>query len=166
MNLGAQAMAAEGQMQAFDLKYVFTEAVTDGIHTFSISARTSGAKGIVGVTTEMATVEVLGGPLRLVGTPITFPSPFSISKQGRVTIQYELSANAAVQIILVDISGQRIRNFVCESGAEGGSAGINKITWDGATDRGLKAGNGIYLGTILSRDDSRRLGSVKLSIVD
>ena len=156
----------ENKISAMSLVYNLSEPLADGSHVFAATARSSGALGTASLATYLATVEVLGGPVRLIGTPITFPSPYSISKNGTVTIQYELSKNANIQIVFADISGRLTRNFTFQSGQEGGSAGINKVTWDGRTDRGTLAGNGIYLGTIISRDDGRKLGTVKLPIVD
>jgi len=117
-------------------------------------------------TSEVCQVTVLGGPVRIVDIPLTFPSPFSITRHGTVTIQYTLSKDAEIQIIFADISGQRIKNFIFPKGTEGGSAGLNKVTWDGRTDRGTLAGNGIYVGTIIAREHAKKLGSVKLTVVD
>jgi hypothetical protein len=157
------------KITAQSLEFNLTEPLSsegDGKHLFVIKARSSGTVGLATSVTAYATVEVLGGPVRLVGTPVSYPSPFSISKQGTVTIQYQLSKNADVQIVLADISGRLTKALYFQSGQEGGSAGVNKATWDGRTDRGTLAGNGIYLGTIISRDDGRKLGALKLTIAD
>ncbi|MFC1571403.1 hypothetical protein ACFL31_02505, partial [Candidatus Margulisiibacteriota bacterium] len=162
----AGTTAAQGMLENFSIEYDLSEPLLEGEHTFNFSARSSGSQGVARVGMVVATVEVMGGPGRLVGTPITFPSPFSITQHGTVNIQYQLSGDTNIQIILVDISGKRIRNWIIDAGQEGGSAGINKVAWNGQTDRGTLAGNGIYLGTIVARDEGRRLGSVKLTIVN
>jgi hypothetical protein len=118
------------------------------------------------VTTYLATVEVMGGPLRMIGTPVVYPSPYSIKKDKIVTIQYGLSADANIDIYLVSVEGKRIKRFLPLAGEEGGSAGINKITWDGKTDQGFLAGNAIYVGTVVARDEGRLLGKFKLTVVN
>ncbi|MCU0641923.1 MAG: hypothetical protein MUC35_07600 [Candidatus Margulisbacteria bacterium] len=157
---------ADEKISALSLEYNLAEPLTSGEHLFAVSARSSGTVGTAAVGTYAATVEVMGGPVRLIGTPVTFPSPYSISKHGRVTIQYELSRDADIQLVFAGISAALVKNFTFNKGQEGGTAGINKVTWDGRTDRGTLAGNGIYLGTINSREDGRRLGTVKLTVVD
>jgi hypothetical protein len=162
-NMTAKATAAEG-LKGFTLERMIneTEKLEEGEHTFQVTANADTANPI----TTLATVEVMSGPLRLIGTPITFPSPYSISKNKIVTIQYGLSADANIEIWVTGVSGQRIKHFVLNAGQEGGSAGINKVTWDGKTDQGYLAGNAIYVGTILARDENRLLGKFKLTIVD
>jgi hypothetical protein len=170
-NMASKVYAASAdEVQAFTLEYGAVEdeklGLTEGVHTIKVSAASAGTIGPVAVATQLATVEVMGGPLRMLGTPLTWPSPYSISRDGTVTIQYGLSADANIEIQVVGVGGQRIKRFLINAGQEGGSAGINKITWDGTTDQGYKAGNAIYVGTIMSRDEGRLLGTFRLTIVD
>jgi hypothetical protein len=166
----ASKVAAAGmtleQLKSMSLEYAMTNALSSGQHSFLVTAHSLGTLGTISNASQTATVEVMAGPVRLIGTPITFPSPFSIDKDKMVTIQYTLSKSAAIEIILTDISGRRIKNFEFSSGSEGGSAGVNKVAWDGKTDLGPLAGNGIYVGLIVAKDEGRKLGSVKVSILD
>ena len=166
----ASKVAAAGvtpeQLKSMSLEYAMTSALSSGQHSFLVTAHSMGTLGTIANASQTATVEVMAGPVRLIGTPITFPSPFSIDKDKTVTIQYTLSKNAAIEIILADISGRRIKNFEFSSGGEGGSAGVNKVTWDGKTDLGPMAGNGIYVGLIVAKDEGRKLGDVKVSLLD
>jgi len=165
--MAAGAAPGEEKIQALNLRYLsLTEPLSEGKHTLVISAKSGGTVGEASVFSKTLIVEVTGGPLRLIGVPLTNPSPFSIRKDKTVTIQYELSASAAVEVYLISVNGERMKKFSFDSGSEGGSAGINKITWDGKTDQGYLVGNGIYVGTIVSRDDSRLLGKFKLTIAD
>ncbi len=157
---------AENKVASMTLRYTFTDALKDGKYTFTVSSRTSGLLAMAASTTEVAEVEILGGPVRLIGVPLTFPSPFSISKQKTVYIQYTLSADANIEMYIINVSGERVKRFLCDAGTEGGSAGTNKVAWDGVTDFGQYAGNAIYVVTLISRDDGRLLGKVKLTIVD
>jgi len=163
----AGAAPGEKKIQALSLRYLsLPEPLSEGKHTLVISAKSARTAGEASVFSKMLVVEVAAGPLRLIGVPLTNPSPFSIRKDKTVTIQYELSASAAVEVYLISVNGERMKKFSFDSGAEGGSAGINKISWDGRTDQNYLAGNGIYVGTIVSRDDSRLLGKFKLTIAD
>ncbi len=176
LTLGAQHMTqkvyaagAEGtepQIRSFSLEYGMTEELAEGEHTFVVSAWSSGLVGTASSTTQTATVEVMGGPVRIVGNPLAYPSPFSPSKDRVVTIQYQLSTDANIDLYLMDPTGRRIKKIMCDAGSEGGSAGINKVTWTGRAEQGYIAGNAIYVGTILSRDEGRLLAKVKLAIVD
>jgi len=171
LSLDAQHMAnkvyaAATEIRSMDIEYAVQDALTEGGHTFTFTAQSSGALGDPGVATLMASVEVMGGPLRIIGVPLTYPSPYSITKDKIVTIQYTLSADGNVDIFLIDPTGKRIKKILCNAGTEGGSAGVNKVTWDGRTDMGYLAGNAIYVGTLISRDDGRLLAKVKMTIVD
>jgi hypothetical protein len=136
------------------------------VYTFTFNA---ASKGTLAQATEVSTtcaVTVLGGPLRVIGLPITYPSPFSITKHGKVTIQYELSKNGNITLYLVSPTGEIIKKWNFLAGEEGGSAGINKVVWDGRTDQGYLVGNAIYLGSIISKDDNRLLARYKLTVMD
>ncbi|MFC1540679.1 hypothetical protein ACFL4J_01415 [Candidatus Margulisiibacteriota bacterium] len=164
----AGTVPEEEKISAMSIEYALSEAeaLAEGEHIFVVTARSSGAIGSAATASETAQVTVMGGPPRMVGTPITFPSPYSKTDHDEVIIQYTLSSDTPVQIILVDIAARRVKSFVFEAGAEGGSAGLNKVNWNGVTDRGTLVGNGIYVGTILARDEARKLGSFKLTVVD
>jgi hypothetical protein len=156
----------EGKLSSMNIKYSITEPLSEGKHTFTVTSLSSGKVGVASLRTETASVEVMGGPLRLIGPPLTYPSPFSITKQKTVIIQYGLSADANIDIFILGLGGVRAKKFSLMAGGEGGSAGINKVTWDGMTDMGTFAGNAIWLVTLVSRDDGRLLGKAKLTIVD
>ena len=118
------------------------------------------------VTGEAAkgTAEVIGGPARTYDTALVYPNPFNPGHNKEVVIQYRLSKNLNVDIYLISISGQRIKKLSYDSGAKGGRAGLNKVTWDGSTNFGGIAANAIYLGTIVNRDDDSLLDIFKLIV--
>lgn len=165
-NMTQKVYAAGTDLRSFSLEYSVQDELSDGPHVFKVSAQSAGTLGTPATATEYASVEVMGGPVQIVGVPLTYPSPYSITKDRIVTIQYTLSCDANIDIYLIDPTGKRIKKILCNAGTEGGSAGINKVTWDGRTDFGYLAGNAIYVGTLLSRDDNRLLAKVKMTIVD
>ena len=154
------------KIKSMTVSYSFDEAIPDGKHIFNLSARSSGLIGQATTGTDAATVEVMGGPTRIIGVPITYPSPFNMNKDREVTIQYELSSDCNIMVAINSPTGEFAKKWMFNTGTEGGSAGINKVTWDGKTDAGYQAGNAIYLGSIISRDDNRLLGKVKLTILN
>ncbi|MBU0671490.1 MAG: hypothetical protein KJ732_00510 [Candidatus Margulisbacteria bacterium] len=165
-HMSQKIFAAAAELRSFALEYTVEDALAEGDHTFEFSATSSGALGTATAASTQAAVEVMGGELRLIGLPLTYPSPYSITKDKIVTIQYTLSMDANIDIYLIDPTGKRIKKLTCDAGTEGGSAGVNKVTWNGMTDMGYLAGNAIYIGTIIGRDESRLLAKVKMTIVD
>ncbi|MFA5035071.1 MAG: hypothetical protein WC500_04765 [Candidatus Margulisiibacteriota bacterium] len=110
--------------------------------------------------------EVIGGPLRVVGEALVYPNPFSLAADKNLVIQYRLSEDTDIDIFIVAVSGDIIKKLSFYSGAEGGSAGINKIRWNGRADDGTLIGNGIYVGTIVDRGGNNVLSKFKLAIND
>jgi len=142
-------------------------------HTFSFSAY--DASGSVS-TTEVCTVTIMSGPAKIIGPVVVYPSPFSPSRpannpnnETECTIQYTLSVDADVEIFIYSIAGELIKRFYGRRGhdvaGEGGTAGVNKVIWDGKTTFGDVAGNGIYAGTIYDPAQNKTLKTFKLTIV-
>jgi len=130
----------------------------DQVMTFS-------ATNAFGSTDYDCHVNVAGGERRLLGTPITFPSPLHLMTDDTVTIQYTLSHDMPVEINFFNIAGRNIKRFIIAQGAEGGSAGINKVTWGGGplTDQGQKLSSGIVLFVIMDKQNNKVLGRGKLT---
>jgi hypothetical protein len=117
-------------------------------------------------TTEVCTVTVAGGPLRIIGAVLAYPSPFSPTKDGGTQIQYTLSRDAEIEVIVVSIAGEAVRRIHCPAGTEGGSAGANKVPWNGRNMIGEQVGNGVYAGTIISREENKMLAKFKVTVFD
>ena len=116
-------------------------------------------------TTEVCRVIVAGGPLRLLDTPLPYPSPFAPSRQ-KTEIQYTLSQDANIDIVIISIAGEAVKRVRCAAGSEGGKAGINKVEWNGRNMIGEQVGNGVYVGTIIARDQNKLLGKFKVTVFD
>lgn len=144
------------------------EPLSAGKHTITVTARSSGQSqnGIPSEGVEVAEVEVVGGKLKLLSQPITFPSPFSIFKDKQVLIQYELSSDADIDVYILAAEGPMVKKYMLYAGAEGGRAGMNKISWDGMSSQGFMCGNGIYTGIISARKSKEILSRFKLTIVN
>ena len=103
------------------------------------------------------------GGLRLVGGAIPFPSPYKPST-GNLTLQYTLSQDADIDILIFGSSIQVLKKLLLAKGAEGGRTGLNKVVWDGRTDFGSIISNGIYIATIIDRQSQTALGKVKITV--
>ncbi|MFH1386804.1 MAG: hypothetical protein ABIH50_03960 [bacterium] len=165
LSLSPKAQTLE-KTQAFSLNYSMPDPLKSGSHTFNVTAKTSGDLGTPAFVSEVVSVEVAGGPIRLIGIPLTYPSPFSVKKHRNVTIQYGLSNDTDIDLTIIGADGTRVKKYFLLSGTEGGSAGINKVLWNGITDQGYEAGNAIYLGTIIAKEEGKLLGKFKLTIMN
>ena len=164
---GFKASAVATKPFVVEASYPELPMPTEGKGEYSFTFHASSKGNIASATsvTQQALVTVMGGPLRLIGTPLTFPSPYSVKAHGIVSVQYTLSNNANIEIYLISVGGERVWRKICDSGAEGGSAGTNKVAWNGTTDMGYTVGSGIYVGTIVARDEGKLLGKFKLTVI-
>jgi flagellar hook assembly protein FlgD len=83
---------------------------------------------------------------------------------GSTTIQYTLSTDATITIIIYDITGHEVKRMKFRSGTAGGKGGTNQVNWNGISLGGEVVGNGMYLYKIISGD--KVIGSGKLVIFD
>lgn len=109
-------------------------------------------------------VTVMGDRVSVIGTPLAYPTPFRPLTDKNVTVSYSLTTNSDVNIYMYDISGQMILTRKFKAGRDGGKAGYNQFTWDGVTDFGKVAGNGIYVYKIAAK--GRAIGTGKLVVMD
>ena len=107
---------------------------------------------------------VLGGAVQVVGRTYNYPNPFSPLSGAATTIQYTLSRDAGVTLLIYDITGQEIKRMRFGSGTNGGRGGTNQVNWNGRSLGGDVAGNGMYLYKIISGDTV--IGSGKLVVLD
>lgn len=157
-NISSKAQQ-QNVVSALTFSYDIDNKLADDVNSIEISAANE-----FGVTSETATVTVMGGPLKVVGDVITYPSPFSITKNGEVIIQYTLSQDGPIEAYIFSPEGQTIKKFIQAQGFEGGLAGVNKLTWNGRDPSGMSLGNGYYAGAIVS--EGKILARFKLVIVD
>jgi flagellar hook assembly protein FlgD len=107
---------------------------------------------------------VLGGGVQVIGTPNNYPNPFSPMSGGATKIQYTLSRDATITIIIYDISGHEVKRMKYSSGTSGGKGGTNQASWNGTSLAGEVIGNGMYFYKIIS--GNQVIGSGKLVIQD
>jgi hypothetical protein len=95
--------------------------------------------------------------------PLTFPSPVRLKSDKSVYFQYVLSRDANIEIYVIDVSARVVKKFFAAGGSEGGSAGVNKLTWDLMTDQGSLVASGIYVFSLVDRDSGKLLGKGKFT---
>jgi hypothetical protein len=134
------------------------------VSVFAISEEVTASE-VPSSEVEISSIEAKAGngPIRIVDFPLVFPSPFSVIRDKKVVIQYTLSEESNIDILIIGASGEIIKKFSFQSGEEGGMAALNQVVWDGKPDWGNPIGNGIYLGIIVSRDKNKVLGNFKLT---
>ena len=142
-----------------DLRAVEDESV----YMFTFNAASRGTFGTATSVTTACAVTVMGGPTKILDIPIAFPSPLHLKTDRDGYIQYTLSKNANVDIYVYDISARMVKKFICNSGAEGGNAGVNKVKWDLITDQGTLLASGIYVMTFVERDSGKLLSKGKFT---
>ncbi|MFH1347592.1 MAG: putative Ig domain-containing protein [Candidatus Margulisiibacteriota bacterium] len=104
------------------------------------------------------------GVSKLLDTPLAFPSPYRPSTGGALTIQYTLSQSADIDIYVISSAGEVVKKLSFYKGSEGAKAGMNKASWNGITDRGAIISNGIYLVTIINKEEQNILDKLKLAV--
>ncbi|HQU74763.1 MAG TPA: FlgD immunoglobulin-like domain containing protein, partial [Calditrichia bacterium] len=77
-----------------------------------------------------------------------YPNPFNPETR----VRFRLKKNAAVNLVIRDIQGKRIRDL---ADREWYPAGDHQIVWDGKNERGFSASSGVYM--IEMTVDGRRL---------
>jgi len=113
-------------------------------------------------------VAVLSGAVQVVGAVYNYPNPFkplsADPSMNSTMIQYNLSVDAPVMVVIYDISGHEMQRIVSPSGANGGRAGVNSVSWRGKNLFEEVVGNGMYIYKIIS--GGRVIGTGKLVVLD
>ena len=78
---------------------------------------------------------------------VNYPNPFRAGQE-LCFLEYNLSTAAGVQLTIYDLLGQRVYSHAYSQGEAGGTAGLNRISWDGRNDDGEVVGNGGYVAVL------------------
>jgi flagellar hook assembly protein FlgD len=81
-------------------------------------------------------------------------------------MQYTLSKDADIDIYIFSGAAEMVKKISCPAGSVGGSAGLNKVKWDGTRDAGGTIGNGIYVATIVAKQEGKMLSKFKINVFD
>jgi hypothetical protein len=146
----------------YKLAHILKFPLGAGTYNFTISA--SDEYGNPG-TSDPLSVKVMSGNVQMIGPTLVSPVPFSPMKNsGEATIVYTLSVDAPITIYMYSLEGRVVITRKFSSGSPGGRAGYNGIQWNGITDFGNYAGNGIYVYKIVS--GGKLIGTGKMVVYD
>ncbi|MCX5726112.1 MAG: S8 family serine peptidase [Candidatus Saganbacteria bacterium] len=142
-----------------DLVYSTSPKLNETLATWNTSGLT-GLYSIRVIVNDIPTIEAkvsvnAGSPygVTILGSPLNGPNPFS-PIHGSTTIYYKLSTNADITLFMFDISGSLVWKRRFSAGIEeGGKQGDNKVVWNGFTDFGEIASNGVYVYKIVARNN-------------
>ena len=140
-----------------------TAPLADGIQTITIEAWDT--------TTDEAIFEITplyvqnNKAIIVQGVALFYPNPFDPGNTTTPTtaIGYTLSKPANVTLSIHDLTGMLIAKKTYAADANGGRAGYNAVTWDGRSDGGSLAGNGLYVCLIIA--DGKVIGKGKLTVL-
>jgi hypothetical protein len=112
---------------------------------------------------EMLAV-VMGGRVSVIGGTYNYPNPFSPTGGGTTNIQYVLSTDATITVIIYDITGHEVKRMKFGAGTQGGRGGTNQISWNGQSMGNEVVGNGMYIYKIISGTEV--IGSGKVVVYE
>jgi hypothetical protein len=120
-------------------------------------------KDIHGKTTvlEVKDLDVLGYAA-IEQRPMNYPNPFRPSYGDTTRINYTLTDDADIKIMLYDLAGRQVNSIFCAAGTEGGRAGANNVPWDGKNISGNILGNGVYVYIIVNKGSVLNSGEIAI----
>jgi glucose/arabinose dehydrogenase len=77
--------------------------------------------------------------------PVEFRAPFPSPSSADVAFEYTLGAESAVQLVIYDLRGRRVRDVF---GPVAQGPGPHRLAWDGRDRAGRVAGAGIYVAAL------------------
>ncbi len=97
------------------------------------------------------------------GGALAVTAPAARATGAGVEISYTLSADAQVEVRVLNIAGRVVDTVVA---GEAQAAGMQRLTWDGVSARGTRAPNGTYLVVVCARggdgQQTQAIGTVSL----
>ena len=73
-----------------------------------------------------------------------YPNPFDPNKE-KTCIEYLLLKNENVKLLIYSINGKIVKKWKFSKGNNGAREGINRIYWDGRSEKGYIIGKGVYM---------------------
>jgi len=135
-------------------------SLKEGTHTVKITAKDALGKEN---SISYSGIKTYSGKARVLAKPMNYPNPFKPSSGSPTTINYSLSDNADIKIMIFDLAGRMVWQNSYPSGSTGGKVGENEVTWDGKSSAGQIQGNGAYLYTIISEGKLLERGEMAIN---
>jgi hypothetical protein len=112
-------------------------------HFYTYRIRAVNQAGVASAWSDASAPAATGFPEEAITKVTNYPNPVD-TRQGPTRVSYILNEDAKVQIKLFDMLGYMVREWSFEAGSNGGKAGPNVFTWDGADNGGNKVAAGGY----------------------
>jgi hypothetical protein len=78
---------------------------------------------------------------------VNYPNPFRAGSD-LTFLEFNLTVDAGVRLTIYDMMGHKVREQSYFQGEVGGSAGLNRVSWDGKNADGVVVGNGGYMAIL------------------
>ena len=159
-NTVLSSLGRTGTVETWSGKYVSSTSLLN--HTLTLYvADSNGANASYAFLSQLQSSTM---SFHATGKPRNVPNPFKTGTGKGTTIIYKLQSNTDVKFIVYDISGRAVWTRFFNSGVNGGKAGDNTVFWDGTTDMGQAAGNGVYIYVITTK--GRILSKGQMAVMD
>jgi len=137
-----------------------TSALSNGIHIITIEATNSVDTTVY----ELNPLYIYSASDAVIpGSLLNHPNPYDPGN-GNTTIAYSLSKPSNIVLRIFDLTGRLIWSNSYASGATGGRAGYNAVTWSGQSSGGTYVGNGIYIMVVFADGKKVQNGVGKITI--
>jgi hypothetical protein len=134
------------------LQYVFNDEFDDGNYFIKIIAADES-----GNITQKESPSFFVSDTNQFNDVVFGPSPFNPNST-IAEFNYDLNQDSAVEISIFSIDGEQVWHKKCEEGdLYGGSAGFNRIEWDGINKYGEVVGNGPYISYLVATFDGEKI---------
>jgi hypothetical protein len=87
--------------------------------------------------------------------PHNFPNPFAAGREA-TRLSYVLAGDAAVEVEIFTLFGDRVWSASYAAGAAGGRSGLNEVVWSGDNSSGELVRNGVYICQVRGGDVDAR----------
>ena len=141
-------------------EYTPKTPLSEGTHTIRIVFSDSDGVEYEGEYTNLRVMTTV----QVVGDPLCYPNPYNPT-QGNVRIAYSLGVDTNVTIYIFNSYGEIQWKNSYLSGASGGQAGYNEITWNGRNMFGNYVMNNVYLIRIVNNSNNKMLGKARLAVI-
>ncbi len=146
------------------------ESATKITCNFDLTGRNIGNYNVVVVNGVGTAEAVLASGFELkswatLGYLVNYPNPFNPANGESTSIIYQLTEDADTMLLLFNISAELIYKMEYMSGANGGKAGDNNISWNGYNSFGELSANGVYFARLVDRRSGRVLAKGKIAVL-
>ena len=160
LSVNASSVSDDSVVTAYTVSFGTDFALESGTHILTVTV--SDANGMESIYTISGLL--VYDAVTVQGTPMNYPNPFKPGQSESTTINYTLTADGDITIQMYDLTGRQVWASTYSSGAEGGKAGANNVSFDGQNSFGGVLGNGVYHYLIIS--EGKAIGRGQISVFD